>query len=124
MNIAVLVLLALVTHECQADAPKIVPRMTGEKLVRYFSNPHPGQTLDIDLKQHLEMWMNGKFADHYLYGVADAGQGTVWCDQSKVKRYEINSMIITELEKLSPDRLRENAAVLANAVLQKRFPCK
>ncbi|MDR3323068.1 MAG: hypothetical protein LBS89_02555 [Zoogloeaceae bacterium] len=121
MNIAMLVLLALVTHECRADAPRIVPRMTGEKLVRYFSNPPSGQTLNLD--QLLTIKLHGELALSYLDGVADAGQGTVWCDRSKVKTHEINSMILAELEALSPDRLRESAAILANAVLQKHFPC-
>lgn len=59
----------------------------------------------------------------YLAGVADAGQGRIWCDKGAVKTGEIDAAILDGLRKLPSVELEKNGAILINDFLKNKYPC-
>jgi len=96
--------LALLSADlCLASNPEAIPRWTGRML------------LDNRLHQPIVMG--------YLAGVADAGQGRIWCDKGAVKTGEIDAAILEGLRKLPSAELEKNGAMLINDFLKNKYPC-
>jgi hypothetical protein len=110
---AIFFLFVFLALECGASEP--APRLTGEKLVQYFSYPFDGTSDEI---------LKGEFAKGYLAGIADATQGKVWCITWVKKPDEIDADVFHALRKLPQERLREKASVLIVEVMGKKYPCK
>ncbi|MDR3158671.1 MAG: hypothetical protein LBU11_06605 [Zoogloeaceae bacterium] len=92
---------------CGANDP--APRLTGERLLQYFSS---------------EEALERAFADGYLAGIADATQGKSWCIAWEQKPHEIDADVFHALRKLPRERLREKASLLVIEALKGRFPCE
>lgn len=60
----------------------------------------------------------------YLAGVADATEGTAWCDNGRGKSGEIDSEVLDDLGKRPRDALKASAAVLVTHVLRQKYPCR
>lgn len=116
--IAVLCLLNVTSSAAEPQQP--VPRLTGHELVeRYFKGA------DVPISQRdAKALVDRELALGYGAGVADATQGNTWCDTSRVKTIEIDSELAHEIRKLSPTRLRQDAASLIIEILKIRFPCR
>lgn len=65
-----------------------------------------------------------RYAEGYLAGVIDATQGRSWCAPSRLKPMEVESRMLTELDKrkaLGP--IPDNAAPLLLELYNAKFPC-
>lgn len=106
---------------CLAASPsKIPPRMTVKMLIDHYSSD-----ATQPLGQQSVAAMNKEaFASGYLAGVADAGEGRVWCNTGKVKRDEIDADVFSALKKLPAAEQGMPAGPFITQILGKQFPCK
>ncbi|WP_147330410.1 MULTISPECIES: Rap1a/Tai family immunity protein [unclassified Duganella] len=102
-----------------AESWKPVPRMSGQEFVQRFFN---GKDIPLG-QQTTKMMVERELALGYVAGVADAAQGTQWCDKGLVKSVEIDAELAHALRKLPQDTLQQNAGKLIIEQLKKRFPC-
>jgi len=101
-------------------APTLGPgRLTGTQIIERWTAP-PSDGSDRTPSQILAR----EYVDGYLAGVADATQGTVWCNPHAIKPHEVDAEVMGVLKSLPPAQTsRSVAAKLAIAALSKRFPC-
>jgi len=104
--------LACCASVCLA-AGSVPPRLTGQELVERYGKA----------ETDLHTLRDQSYLDGYLAGAADAVEGKAWCNTTKVKRGEIDSMIVEAVRELGPEAQRSNAAPLLIAALKRRFPC-
>lgn len=117
LSIALTFTLALACSGTAISSP--TPRMTGQQLVEHFQG-EPGVSM---FSQKPEWVLKMKLADGYISGVADAYQGTAWCDKGTVKQDEISATVIFDLKKLDKQTLQQPAAKLVLSSLTNKFPC-
>ena len=96
------------------------PHLTGEEFIRQLtensSMPSSGQSSDATNKQ--------RYAEGYLAGVIDSTQGVSWCAPQKLKPMEVESRMLTELDKrMATGPLPDNAAPLLLTLFNEKFPC-
>lgn len=99
------------------------PHLTGDEFIRQLtgqigdsSTPSSGQNSDATNKQ--------RYAEGYLAGVIDSTQGVSWCAPRKLKPMEVESRMLTELDKrMAADPLPDNAAQLLLTLFNEKFPC-
>lgn len=112
-NVAVVASLSASIGIASATATA-VPRVDGVRLLdgmnRADNSPY------ADAERHA---MTG-----YLAGVADATEGTEWCDNGRGKPGEIDSEVLDDLGKRPRDALKASAAVLVTHVLRQKYPCR
>ncbi|GGE93010.1 hypothetical protein GCM10008020_42530 [Massilia psychrophila] len=105
-----------VSLAAQTPAPG---RLTGTQIIERWTAP-PSDGSDRTPSQILAR----EYVDGYLAGVADATQGTVWCNPRAIKPHEVDAEVMGVLKSLPPVQTsRGVAAKLAIAALSKRFPC-
>lgn len=109
-----LVALWLLANGCMASGFESIPRLTANELVERMNKTDERDRTILE-KNHI--W-------GYMAGVADASQGSKWCDPGNVKRDEIDSYVLGELRKVPKDQSRVSAATLITELLNKRFPCR
>ena len=117
---AILICLSLVFSNGVMAKQIAVPRLTVKMLIAHYS----GQIGTPFHEQSADSIFKIRLADGYLAGVADSTQGKVWCDKGKVKTDEINSMVVAELRKLSPQDQDKSAAHAAVKILGAKLPCQ
>lgn len=113
-KLLLLVVLSLLANGCMASGFKSVPRLTAYDLVERMSKTDERDSTILE-KNHIS---------GYMAGVADASQGSKWCDPGNVKRDEIDSFVLGELRKIPKDQSRMSAATLITELLKQRFPCR
>lgn len=97
-----------------------LPRMTVKTLVEYYV----GEAGKSPWEQSAVALRNIELAKGYLAGVADAAQGSLWCDKSMVKTGEIDAEVIAQLKKLPSIEQNQAAAQAVTKILTRKFPCK
>ncbi|WP_338847164.1 Rap1a/Tai family immunity protein [Massilia sp. W12] len=68
--------------------------------------------------------MERRYAEMFLLGVMEAGEGRDWCDYRKFKTVTVNEEIYSGLQGLSMGQRKERAASILISILRKQFPCK
>lgn len=96
------------------------PYLTGEEFIRQLTGsssvPSSGHGSDATNKQ--------RYAEGYLAGVIDSTQGVSWCAPQKLKPMEVESRMLTELDKrMARGPLTVNAAPLLLTLFNEKFPC-
>ena len=114
-----LFLLLLLWAGTSVAAPP-VPRLSVKALVEYYEG-EPGKS---PWDQSAAAARKIEFAKGYLAGVADAAQGSRWCDTARVKTGEIDADVIYHLKNLPPAEQSQSAAPAIVAILTRKFPCK
>lgn len=97
--------------------------LTGEEFARRLtggvgnsSMPSSDQSSDATNQQ--------RYAEGYLAGVIDSTQGVSWCAPRKLKPMEVESRMLTELDRrMARGPLSENAAPLLLTLFNEKFPC-
>ena len=112
------VLLAALSVSASAAGYLPAPRLSADQLIAYYHDvPPQGASADP------AFLLNQRYAQGYLAGVADAAQGSQWCDTGRLKTVEIDAQVVADLKKL-PARARQgDASTLIIAILARRFPC-
>ena len=112
------VLLAALSVSASAAGYLPAPRLSADQLIAYYHDVLP-QGVSADPA----FLLNQRYAQGYLAGVADAAQGSQWCDTGRLKTVEIDAQVVADLKKL-PARARQgDASTLIIAILARRFPC-
>ena len=112
------VLLAALSVSASAAGYLPAPRLSADQLIAYYHDVPP-QGVSADPA----FLLNQRYAQGYLAGVADAAQGSQWCDTGRLKTVEIDAQVVADLKKL-PARARQgDASTLIIAILARRFPC-
>ena len=112
------VLLAALSVSAFAAGYLPAPRLSADQLIAYYHDVPP-QGVSADPA----FLLNQRYAQGYLAGVADAAQGSQWCDTGRLKTVEIDAQVVADLKKL-PARARQgDASTLIIAILARRFPC-
>ena len=94
-------------------------RLTGAQIVERWTSPSSDGS-DRTPAQILAR----EYVDGYLAGVADATEGTAWCNTYSTKVHEVDAEVMGVLKALPPSQTsRTVAAKLAIAALANRFPC-
>lgn len=95
-------------------------RLSGTQLVERWTSP-PANTRDRSSAAILAR----EYVDGYLAGVADASEGTAWCNTHAIKTHEVDAEVIGVLKSLpAAQASRKSAAQLVVKALALRFPCK
>ncbi len=90
------------------------PQMTGAQLVRDML-AEPGKGTNSIRRER---------AMGYIDGIADATVNRDWCPSNKVLPHELNYFLIESIAKLSPARLKGDAAALIISALGRTYPCR
>lgn len=98
-------------------------RLTGDQFLSLITTQKLAP--NGDLTPRIEHQNNQqRYAEGYLAGVIDATQGSSWCAPNRLKPLEVESSVLTEMDKrktLGP--LPENAALLLLTMYKAKFPC-
>jgi len=64
------------------------------------------------------------YAQAYIAGIADQGQGKSWCTRGAVLPHELSDRVHTRLSGVSEAGLRDAASPLVADALSQAFPCQ
>lgn len=107
-------LLATMAQVAAAPHQPYHPHMTGSQLVRdMLADPAEGQHNSVRRER----------AMGYIDGVMDAAAGLRWCPAWKPVPHELNYVVVEDVSRMSPDKLKGDAAALVLATLGRLYPC-
>ena len=94
-------------------------RYSAERLVADRIQPQGTTLQDLSPRQVRQRI----FADGYLSGIADATEGTVWCDPHTAPPHEIDAEILWAITEMPADQVKGRAAPIVISLLAIRYPC-
>lgn len=95
------------------------PYLTGDAFLRQLNATSGAESTIKD--QTID---KQRYAEGYLAGVIDATQGGSWCAPRRLKPMEVESRVLTEIDKhAAVYSIRGNAASLLLELFNAKFPC-
>ncbi len=101
----------------------VTPHLTGDEFIRLLTG-RIGKSPATSSDQSADATNKQRYAEGYLAGVIDSTQGNSWCAPQKLKPMEVESRMLTELDKrIARGPIAQNAAPLLLALFNEKFPC-
>lgn len=95
------------------------PYLTGDEFLRQLTGTHWTES-----KMNDQTIDKQRYAEGYLAGVIDSTQGGSWCAPRRLKPMEVESRVLTEMDKRKAvSSIRVNAASLLLELFNAKFPC-
>ena len=94
--------------------------LSGAELKEALEGKRPSEVRDETMRK----LYSSAYAQAYIAGIADQGQGRTWCTRGAVLPHELSDRVHTHLSGMSEAGLRGAASPLVADALGRAFPCQ
>jgi len=94
--------------------------LSGAELKEALEGKRPSEVRDEAMRK----LYSSAYAQAYIVGIADQGQGKGWCTRGAVLPHELSDRVHTHLSGVSEAGLRGAASPLVADALSRAFPCQ
>lgn len=94
--------------------------LAGSELKEALEGKRPSEVRDEAMRK----LYSSAYAQAYIAGIADQGQGKGWCTRGAVLPHELSDRVHTHLSGVSEAGLRGPASLLVADALGRAFPCR